>query len=316
MRNPWAEIEKPSSEFNARLVAEKHPLKLYWALDARGRYLFLADVPRAALPAQKALPKLTGILVGTAVENVRGKLVLLLNEKANWELFHTLCADLVRSTAVIQNEDAGTAIILRRLRRWQEFLKRARPRLLSLEEIKGLIGELLFLRDTVAARFGWDEAILSWKGPEDAPQDFAVHDTAIEVKSQSGSSKPTVRIGSIEQLNPQLPKGYLVVFTLATADPANDGAFTLNSLTESIRSQLGNCSDATQERFEDLLFLSGYVPSDSYDDHVFQRVAMRAFRITDGFPRIAHAAVPEGVEQVAHHLRIEACAPFEAQLEL
>jgi hypothetical protein len=46
----------------------------------------------------------------------------------------------------------------------------------------GHIGELLFLEDSVATRFGWDAAFGFWKGPEDAPRDFAVHESAVEVK--------------------------------------------------------------------------------------------------------------------------------------
>ena len=77
-------------------------------------------------------------------------------------------------------------------------------------------------------------AIKSWKGPEKAPQDFALNETAIEIKCQSGSTRATVKISSADQLEPQLPEGYLIVFTLADADE-NEG-FDLNIITKQIRS--------------------------------------------------------------------------------
>ena len=315
MSNPWSDIEKPSSEFNVRLVAEHHPLRLYWGVDSRGRYLFVVDASESAMPVRSILPDLEGVKVATAVQAGRGRIVLLLNETPNWELFHSLCNDLVRASAGAHDEIAAVAVVVRRLQRWQDFLRRARTAILPLEEIKGLLGEMLFLTNPVAKHFGWDAAIGFWKGPEDAPQDFAIHDIAVEVKCQSGSSKPSVRITSVEQLNPQLPHGYLVVQTLATAEAESEGAFTLNSLTERIRTELGDASPATRERFEGLLYSAGYLHHEYYDSLVFQRVATSSYRIADGFPRLRPSDIPPGIQRVTYQLELEACAPFVSALE-
>ena len=316
MSNPWSAITKPSSEFNVRLVTDEHPLKLYWGVDSKGQYLFLVDAPMAGLPEKRNLPNLAGIKTAIATEGGRGKLVLLLNDKLNWELFLALCSDLVGSTCAVKDESSGGAIILRRLQRWQEFLRRERLGILSMEQIKGLIGELLFLKDSVAVACGLEQAVMSWKGPEDAPQDFAVHDTAVEVKCQSGSSRPTVRVSSVEQLNPQLPKGFLVVFTLATAEREDANAFTLNGIVASIRKALVTHSESARERFEDLLYLAGYVMSDRYEEYVFQKTDMQCFRISEGFPRLKSSDIPDGIDKVSYHLSLEACTPFAANLNL
>ena len=315
MSNPWSGIEKPSSEFNVRLVAERHPIRLYWGVDSRGRYLYVIDVAEAAMPARGAFPDLEGIKVFSAVQGGRGRVVLLLNETSNWELFHALCNDLTGATANTHDEIAAVAVFIRRLQRWQEFLRRARSAVLPLEEIKGLIGELLFLRNPVATRFGWDAAVGFWKGPEDAPQDFAIHNTAVEVKCQAGSSKPSVRISSVEQLNPQLPRGFLVVQTLATAEAEMEGAFTLNSLADQIRTALQESSASALERYEGLLFSAGYLRHEYYDALVFQRVATSCYRISEGFPRLLPKDIPPGIQRVTYLLELEACAPFAANLE-
>jgi hypothetical protein len=268
------------------------------------------------MPDRRSLPELAGIRVGTATAEGRNRLVLLLNETQNWELFLALCQDLVRAGSVGEGEAAALSILVRRLHRWHEFLRRQRSPILALEEMKGLIGELLFLVDTLVPRFGWDAAISFWKGPEDAPQDFAVHNTAVEVKCQSGSSKPWVKISSIDQLNPQLPKAYMVVHTLATADGDDHGSFTLNTIVLGVRSALEGGSEATRERFENLLFLAGYLGSEHYDAFVFQRIATRSFQITESFPRLRSAGLPAGIDRITYQLSLEACAPFEAPLHL
>ena len=312
MKNPWDEIEKPDIDFNVRLVGKSHPLRLYWGRDTQGRYLFIYESPPGMIPDRKSLPKLAGISVAVASSASNTKLVLILNETVNWELFHSLCEDLVRATSSIDKDEDGSVIFLRRLSRWQEFLKRERSGILSNEAIKGLIGELLFLTDKVARSFSWSAAVSFWKGPEDAPQDFAVHDTAVEVKCQSGGSKPSVRVTSAEQLVPQLPKGFLAVYTIASADPGDSEAFTLNGLVAGIRSNLQAESENTRERFEDLLFMEGYTTREEYDEQFFMRIALKCYEIADGFPRIEMASIPDGIERLSFTLRLESCASFAA----
>lgn len=311
MKNPWNEIAKPEVDFNVRLVGESHPLRLYWGRDTQGRYLFIYESLPGMIPDRKSLPKLAGISVAVAFSTSNTKLLLILNDTSNWELFHSLCEDLVRATSTVIKGEHGNVIFLRRLSRWQEFLKRERLDILSIEAIKGLIGELLFLTDKVAAAFSWPDAVSFWKGPEDAPQDFAIHDTAVEVKCQSGGSKPSVRVTSAEQLVPQLPKGFLAVYTIASADPGNPDAFTLNRLVAEIRNKLQSESENTRERFEDLLFMAGYITREEYDDTFFMRIALKCYQLSSDFPRLELSAIPDGVEGITYKLRLENCVPFE-----
>jgi hypothetical protein len=313
MKNPWLEINKPNSDFNVRLVGESHSLRLYWGRDTQGRYLFILDTATADIPEKKNLPKLSGVTTAIATAGANSKLFLMLNETSNWELFHALCSDLVRATSTVDDPQAAGVIFLRRLTRWQEFLKHERSGILPVEAIKGLIGELLFLSEKLAISFEWDEAISFWKGPEDAPQDFAIHETAVEVKCQSGGSKPSVRITSVEQLEPQLPDGYLAVYTLSSADKEDSSGFNLNSLIAQIRSQLEGSSEAARERFEDLLFMAGYIYSDEYDRYRYAKIALRCYKIEEEFPRIRISHISSGIERITYTLKLEACAPFQNQ---
>jgi len=314
MNNPWNSIEKPTHEFNVRLVSDKHPLKLYWGKDARGGYLFIAQIERDAAPDTKVLPELAGIRIAVANASDCARLVLLLNEAANWELFKALCVDLIHASETAKSDSEAVCVIVRRLVLWHEFLKRERVHLLSPEAVKGLIGELRFLESKIAPQFGWDLSVSFWKGPTGAPQDFAVYDTAIEVKCQSGVSRPYFQISSLEQMDAQLPLFYLVVHTLATAEPDNVDGFTLNALVDRIRTALNAAGDASRELFESLLFQAGYIHLDAYDETRFRCVATRVFEVTDKFPRLTPSIVPEGISKVSYQISLEACTPFEKEL--
>ncbi|VFQ42971.1 PD-(D/E)XK motif protein [Desulfoluna butyratoxydans] len=312
MKNPWQNIDQPNIDLNVRLVSESHPLSLYWARDNQGRYLFVYKIMTNDTPEKKSLPKLTGISVGISREQNHDKLVLRLNDTSNWEIFFSLCTDLIRATSSLNNLSYAANIFLRRLIRWQELLKKKRLGLLSPEAIKGLIGELLFIEKYVAPVFGWNEAIISWKGPENAPQDFTVHETAIEVKCQTGGTKPTIKITSAEQLTPQLPEGYLVVYTIATTENDDISGFSLNDLVIRIRKKIEQSSESAYERFEELLFMTGYIWREEYDETLFKQIAIKCFEIRDNFPRISLSSIPLGVEHVTYSLKLEACKPFEA----
>lgn len=315
MNNPWNDIEIPSHEFNVRLVSNKHPLSLYWGKDARGGYLFVAQFLPEAAPDKKVLPELVGIRVAVAKTPDCARLVLLLNETANWEIFKALCIDLIHASETASDDIEAVSIIVRRLVRWHEFMKRERINLLSPEAIKGLIGELLFLEEKLVPRFGWDTSISFWKGPTGAPQDFAVHDTAVEVKCQSGVSTPYIQISSLEQLEAQLPNFYLVVYTLATTEQDNQEGFSLNSLIERICIAMSKTDDMTREFFESLIFQAGYMQLDNYNEPRFCCVAVRTFHVTDNFPRLTVATVPEGISKASYHISLDACVPYEQKLK-
>lgn len=313
MNNPWASIENPVADLNVRLVDADHPLRLFWGVDTKKRYCFAFDAPLAALPQNRTLSALSGVELCAIPQGSRGKLLLILQNNADWEIFFALCSDLVRATQSTVDETAGAAVILRRLQRWQELLRRNRPPILGPEEIKGLIGELLFLRNQLAVAFGLDTAVTAWRGPEHSPQDFAVAETAVEVKCQTGGSRPVVRIASADQLCPQLPDGYMVVYTLARQTQSAPKALSLNALVSSIRQELANASAATQERFDDLLLLAGYVPREEYEEQMFSVVELKSYRLTEGFPRIIASTLSPGIESVSYTVRLEHCAKFMAR---
>ena len=311
--NPWSAIEKPSADFNVRLVDVNHPLRLFWGVDSKSRYLFAFDAPVSALPQKKSLPSLSGVDVYLAFQGSRGKLVLVLQNNSNWELFYALCSDLVRATATTAAESVASLLLIRRLQRWQELLKRTRPSILKPDEIKGLIGELLFLKEVISVAFGYDAAVTAWRGPEGGPQDFAINETAVEIKCQSGGSKPVVRINSADQLSPQLPSGYLVVYTLAGQASEDVDAINLNSLVTAIREDLTSSAAATRERFEDLLYMAGYLACEEYDEQRFVVVAVKSYLLAEGFPRIVNSGLIAGVENVSYSVRLEACTSFQAK---
>ncbi len=314
MNNPWDKINPPSKDVSARRVDHTHNLDLFWARDHFGHYLFIYEFsPEGAIPKIN-LPDLVGIQTAYIPANggiPKNRLVLMLNEQSNWELFLSLCNDLVLATRQAKTSASAVQTILRRLARWHDFLKKNRSDLLTEEKIKGLIGELLFIRNYLIPTFGAGQAIQFWQGPEGLPQDFNINNSAIEVKCQSGATSPYVKITSADQLCPQLPEMYLFVITLGKTTPETENAINLPGLVSHIRDILQSNASNQIERFNDLLYMIGYIDSDRYLDFSYILAGEKMFQVTEGFPRICANDIHHGIVKLSYNISLSECEPFE-----
>ena len=313
MTNPWDVIRPPSNDVNARRVDHTHSLDLFWARDHLGRYLFIYEFSSDEKIQNVKLPDLAGIkaIITTQDRSNKSRLILVLKERADWEIFLSLCNDIVQSTRNSKSTSTAIQAMLRRLRRWHEFLKFCRKEILSEEKIKGLIGELLFIKNHLLHVFGAGQAIKYWQGPEGLPQDFNVNNSAIEVKCQSGATVPSIKITSADQLCPQLPEMYIYVVTLGKTAPESENAINLPLLIEEINKSLFLGESVHLERFNDLLYSTGYIDSDLYLDFSYVFVGEQVFQVTDKFPKICQDKISSGIINLTYSINLSACEPFE-----
>ncbi|MBI9091106.1 MAG: PD-(D/E)XK motif protein [Desulfobacterium sp.] len=313
MNNPWEEIKTPSHDLLYRLVDPEHPLRLLRAKDTYGRFLFIYEFPLSDHIPDK-FPELNGIDIYLRkpdegpTENCM--LLLILKDKKEWQIFLSLCNDIAASTRELEQQIQATRIILRRLKRWQEFLQRLRSGLLPEKDIKGLIGELLFIKKHLSPAFGAGKAVQFWQGPDDSPQDFNVHDCAIEVKCQLGTTTPRVRISSAEQLCPQLPEMFLYVATLGKSEQNVKEAVNLPSLIDGIRFELETNSPSDVERFNNLIYQTGYIDSEGYEQFNYIPVSEKMFSVITDFPRICPNELPPGIERLSYDIKLLDCESF------
>jgi hypothetical protein len=311
MNNPWNEISPPKDDISARLIDYLHPLGLYWARDHLGKYLFICETDENRKVKKTDIPDLAGIVADFVTLNEKTRLVLVLNEQSNWEIFHALCNDLVEATRKTERGSVAFTIILRRLNRWHDFLKKIKADILTEEQIKGLIGELLFIKQHLVPVFGYVDAVNFWVGPEDAPQDFNINDAAVEVKCQAGTTQPFVKISSVDQLNPQLPNMFLYVVTLGKTTTDHQNAINLPALVKELRDELELSSPQQAERFSDLLFGLGYVDSSKYLEYNFIFTEEIMFEVRDEFPRIHSQYIQDGITKLRYNISLSECLPYE-----
>lgn len=316
--NPWSHLKRPVKDLSIRLVDPDHDLDLFWATDNAGDYLFVWRYKglKSKYP-QGALPSLSGMMLNHIQDSEdSGRYVLRLIGKEDWEIFMTLCSDIVEAMRRAESETSALEIFLRRMDRWQNFLRRKRPSILNESIIKGLIGELHFLFYRLNPELGLDDAVNAWGGPFGTPQDFCHGANAFEVKCQSGGSSPSVRITSAEQLTPQVEKLYLYVLTMSQCSDDEEKALTLPKLIEKVRSKLIQQSSEALEKFSDALIEIGYIDSPEYDRFSYILVSESTYRVTDEFPQITTDMISPALSRVSYSIPLSACSEFEEDSQL
>ena len=313
-QTPWDEIRIPSIDYNVRLISGAGVIPVYWGRDADGHCLLLVElVGEHSVHFRKDAVQVQGIMLDLRQgEEGKQRLVLTLEKHIDQDLFSGLCETLIGSLAPIVDPATALSVVLTHIKRWKAFLAGKKKRMLSLEEIRGLFAELLFLRSLYQLHLSEKSAIEAWCGVEGSHQDFIFGNTAVEIKSLSGKERNTVRISSEDQLESLSDNLFLKIFRLDDM-PDSDRALSLNDAIRRIENEIMDAE--ALENLSAKLAGYGYLPLQEYDIPKLQIVSVYVYRVTEEFPRLIRAHLPEGVTRVSYEIELEKISPFEVDQE-
>ena len=307
MNNPW---DKLNSD-DARRVDTQGKYDFFWIMIEPKMPGLMLKLP--TLPSKTPrLPKLKNLIISFRSIAGGAALVLGLKEHSQLELFETLCRDVVAAgEAAEDREDALSRSIMRTMR-WHHLLRGGRTQGLSVEEQRGLIGELEFLRKLILG-LGPETAVESWLGPTGASKDFELIGSCIEVKARRAASKPFVFISSADQLADV--DGHRLFLRVSSVSSAilPEG----QDLHDHVRmtAELLEGNSEAYYAWEEALYATGYDPLNKYDDRRWLLEPAINFEIVEGFPRIIPPLL-NGVEGLRYSVSLEACASFEFHEDL
>jgi hypothetical protein len=287
-------------------IDEDHPLDFYLGMDVSGdRVLLLIIQDEEAIPAQS---QAINVFCRKRHDGQWALMFRLVRSELG-RVFSHLCEDLVESSRKLSDTTNPARFVLARFERWQRLLKHGHTGLLDESAMRGLICELLYLRQISIPRYGLAPAIKGWIGPLDAAQDFHYPDGFFEVKSiRTGSTK--VIISSADQLDDTGKSLELVAVILDPADRESADAFCLPDIVNDMRHLLEEDPIALST-FEERLLAAGYIDSDEYRNLYYKSGDFRFFTICDGFPRIMRSSLSSGINKVTYELDLASCKPFE-----
>lgn len=285
-----------------RRVSPHHLLDLYCGYDSMMRRTLL--LVSTSEPPSLSSSRVIDVRVGSRTKDSKWALSFCLTDDTFKELFQQFCDDLISSSDSLENPALGPQFICDRYAHWQDMLSAVKADALSRSEIKGLIGEMIFLRDVLIPKYGRKEALQAWKGPEKGAQDFVFSNTWYEVKA-STSGAEHVLISSIEQLDNE-DEGILAVLSLDPTSKIDGKGITINSLARELDDQM--TTEELKNTFRSLLLEANYFPRTDYDKYIYRLNGIRQYHVNKSFPCLRRANVNTCVVDASWTLALAAVA--------
>ncbi len=246
--------------------------------------------------------KSTKVIKVSSKPRVDGKIALAfeLLDESYQSLFLMFCKDIISSCESIGRENANANAITR-WKYWKQMFSKRLTTALDEGEIKGLVGELLFLKEHFLVSYLSNIAISSWMGPLYGHKDFEINDTWYEIKSVNENAIQ-VMINSLEQLESE-HEGHLVIIRLENANSVTNDTIDLNSIVFEVIGKLIDLDDLNL--FNQKLSNVGYVYDEEYDKYQFLHKGTQQYLVNDKFPRIRRKELFSEVGNVKYTIMID-----------
>lgn len=239
-------------------------------------------------------------------EDKRLALTFDLMDNSYKSMFLIFCKDII---VVAEKSGPEMAIsgALTRWKYWKEMFGKKKNNILDKSEIKGLIGELIELRDKIMPICSETDAIQSWMGPLLGHKDFEINDTWYEVKSVSENAVQ-VNISSLEQLESEVD-GHLVIVRLEDSSAASALSINLNAVVVSVLNKIEDPEniDLFQTRLDNM----GYVADPEYDNYNFIFKGRQCYFVTSEFPRIRRKDISPSIGNAKYTIMLDGIVNFK-----
>lgn len=279
-----------------------HPFD--WRVDSRERITSLALITDHPVPFEPT--RFINVTTSVHIMDGRTNIVLDLIDMQYSLMFDAFCHTLIEDSRHFSPDEIGLKHILHTYNRWRMLF--TGPKRLEVKEIRGLIGELHFLKEYLFPKCGKSVSLQAWMNLKFGKQDFIVGDTWYEIKTASSDSQ-TVKISSLDQLDRD-SRGILAIVFLLKSTAVSSTSVTLNSLFRDVRDSFE--SDLDRDLFVQIMTSIGYSDKPYYDEHAFEITSMRMFFVEEGFPRLCRSTlnVP-GISDAEYNILIQSIFKFE-----
>lgn len=302
LENPWVAMNIGSS----RRIDSEIQHEVFWIRDEQGHYGFYLQSAEKFTEAETDI-HLKGVSLVKRNSRDFGELFLILNRQSDWELFLTLCEDILSICITRTTNKEMIDAVEGRLRRWQIFLTQNNDPIMSAELQMGLFSELICLKNLTSSR-GIRDSVIAWSGPDKDKQDFNFPDTMVEVKSYKTSRGAKVMISSSHQLLSESKPLYLIAYSLT---PSEIG-FSIKDIIFEFDEMLNNETFATQQLFENKVISYGYMPNMNDEALIkFTVDSTRVFEVTTDFPKLLPYQVPSEITKLSYTIDLELCKAHE-----
>lgn len=294
-----------SSDHGLHLADAGHPLQIFVGTTEAGEARMV--IRSGAKPPR---PQLSDVVLVERRQDQGNKwnLVFTLQDRRFDEVLLRLADDVHARSALASSEAAALDRVGVVIGEWRRLLTARPTKRLSMEELRGLVGELWLLLGRFSAAHGIAGAVEGWLGPMGLPQDFFfAADGHHEVKA-IGPGTVRLKVSSEHQLD--VEDLQLLVLLISNSDEGALRAVNLVQLVHRVRNGLTSSGDSA-EGFEQRLSRLGVDLTDSfYEETHFVVSRVSSYAVAPDFPAIRTSKIPEGLSRVRYQIDLSAIAPF------
>jgi hypothetical protein len=260
-----------------------------------------------AIPSSYEIDFKSVIKENLTIEYFRDKnlIVLRLTENSYYDLFDDLIISLYQRIKDISLINEYSKEFIQSFYKWSEFFEDKKSELLSENIIKGLFGEILYLKLLIEqSNFTTiNETLNSWKGPYDKGHDFEMNNLDIEVKTKD-ISQQEVKISSEFQLEGSFDKQLELLVVSVENDSKNGLSLKdlLFPIKKSIAELLGDSSILLKALIQKGLTFKNI---HQYDIFRFKPISMITYNcLNEGFPKLTKSNIPKEVNSISYNIRL------------
>lgn len=228
------------------------------------------------------------------------------------DIFSLFIQNILEDIAESVTENEAVTKTLNVISKWKKLFDKINFNGLSIEQQKGLIGELLFINYLLDNRKSSATILNAWTGPDFEDKDFVFGATGVEIKLTS-SKYPKLKITNEGQLDAQnLNELFLILYT---AEDVKENGFTLNSLIDQTQQKLSANIDELKFFGERLMLLGYFVDDKEHYNKMYSLKKTYSYSVSDEFPKIIKSQLPVGVYNTSYFIELSAVENFSVEME-
>jgi len=280
-----------------------------------GQHLYIMSISNnVAIPELKNY-RFKGVEIYTLPIEAKNKIELYIYLLDNdlKDIFSLFIQNILEEIQKSVTENEAVTTTLNVVSKWKRLFDKINFNGLTLEQQKGLIGEILFFNYLLINDKTSVNTVNYWTSAEREfeAKDFTLGSVGIEIKFTS-SKQPRIKVSSERQLDAEnLSELFLVLYS---TEAVKENVFSLNSLIEQTRQKIS--TEEERNVFNSKLQLNGYFDEDR--EHYGKMYSLKktfAFAVTSDFPKIVKSDLPLGIYETSYSIEISAVENFIIELE-
>lgn len=275
-----------------------------------GQHLYIMAVANNVTIPELKNYRFKGVEIYTLQSDPENKIELYIYLLDNdlKDIFSLFIQNILEEIEKSVTESEAIKTTLNVVSKWKKLFDKINFNGLSLEQQKGLIGELLFLNTLLDDEKTIANALNSWTGAEQDFQakDFTLGSVGVEVKF-TASKQPRIKVSNERQLDAEnLSELFLILYS---TEAVKDNGISLNSIVEQTRQKIS--TEEERSIFNTKLQLNGYFDEDK--EHYGRMYSLKrtfVFNVSSEFPKIIKGQLPLGIYDTSYSIEISAVENF------